>query len=114
MLAESGGLAPEELPDYLSLKSCKVIDYTPEWKQREEGAKAVPAPETPSEPPPSPDTKEKEPPPEKAPPQSAPQPEATPIYDCLDMKPDAAGGLGMVEITAVRDSGDEDDLPPGR
>ena len=107
-------LAPEELPDYLSLKSCKVIDYTPEWKQREEGAKAVPAPETPSEPPPSPDTKEKEPPPEKAPPQSAPQPEATPIYDCLDMKPDAAGGLGMVEITAVRDSGDEDDLPPGR
>ncbi len=36
-------------------------------------------------------------------------------YDIADMKKEAAGGLGMVEITAVRDSGDdEDDSPPGR
>ena len=31
------------------------------------------------------------------------------------MKQEAAGGLGMVEIKAVQDSGDEDDdSPPGR
>lgn len=36
-------LAPEELPDYNTLKPCKVIDYTPEWVRREEEkAKAAP------------------------------------------------------------------------
>lgn len=29
-------LTPEELPDYATLKSCRVIDYIPEWKKREE------------------------------------------------------------------------------
>ncbi|MBQ6207197.1 MAG: TraM recognition domain-containing protein, partial [Oscillospiraceae bacterium] len=28
-------LAPEEIPDYHTLKSRRVIDYIPEWKQRE-------------------------------------------------------------------------------
>lgn len=41
-------LAPEELPGYMTLKSCKVIDYTPEWKRREEEtAKPAPAPTPP-------------------------------------------------------------------
>ena len=29
-------LTPEELPDYATLKSCRIIDYTPEWKLREQ------------------------------------------------------------------------------
>lgn len=29
-------LTPEELPDYSKLESCRVIDYVPEWKRREE------------------------------------------------------------------------------
>ena len=113
-------LAPEELPDYNTLKSCKVIDYTPEWKRREEGkVKPAPAPapppEAPPEPPPAPGAMGKEPSLQKAPPQSAPQPEAVPVYDCLDMKTDAASGLGMVEAKAVRDCDDEEeDSPPGR
>ncbi|MEY8388920.1 type IV secretory system conjugative DNA transfer family protein [Oscillospiraceae bacterium 38-13] len=107
-------LAPEELPDYNTLKSCKVIDYTPEWKRREENAKAAP-PEAPPEPPPAPGATEKEPSLQKAPPQSISQPEAVPVYDCLDMKTDAVGGLGMVEAKAIRDCGDEeDDRPPGQ
>ena len=32
-------LTPEELPDYATLKSCRVIDYIPEWKKREQTAK---------------------------------------------------------------------------
>ena len=28
-------LAPEEMPDYSNLKPCRIIDYVPEWKQRE-------------------------------------------------------------------------------
>lgn len=58
-------------------------------------------------PPPPPPTKE-------PPPQAEPHREELPGYDIPDMKPEAAG-LGMVEIKAVRDSGDEDDdSPPGR
>ena len=33
-------LAPEEFPDYGKLKSCRVIDYVPKWKQREDEAAA--------------------------------------------------------------------------
>lgn len=28
-------MAPEEIPDFQSLKTCRVIDYIPEWKRRE-------------------------------------------------------------------------------
>ena len=101
-------LAPEELPDYNTLKPCKVIDYTPEWVHREEEKKkAVP-------PVPAPALK-KETPAKEAPPQEALHAEDLPAYDLPDMKPEAAGGLGMVEITAVRDEDDEDsDSPPRR
>ena len=45
-------LAPEEIPDYHTLKSRRVIDYVPKWKQREleeesanERREASPAPQ---------------------------------------------------------------------
>ena len=31
-------LSPEELPGYSDLKPCRVLNYTPEWKRREEAA----------------------------------------------------------------------------
>ena len=37
-------LAPEEMPDYSNLKPCRIIDYVPEWKQRELEMKSKPAP----------------------------------------------------------------------
>ena len=110
-------LAPEELPDYSTLKSCRVIDYTPEWRRLEEERK--PSPEsTPSvsrEPPaPSvtamPKTKD-------APPAPKPTPMEDVAYDFPDMKKGALGGLGMVEADAVRNIGDEEeetDSPPRR
>ena len=99
-------LAPEELPGYDTLKSCKVIDYTPEWKRREEEqAKAAPAS------PPAPELQENVPTPKEAPQAESP-PAAFPEYDIPDMK--QGNGLGMVEIEAVRDSGDEDDDRPPR
>lgn len=33
-------LTPEELPGYDALKSCRVADYTPEWRLKEERKKA--------------------------------------------------------------------------
>ena len=33
-------LTPEELPGYGELKSCRVVDYTPEWRLKEEQKKA--------------------------------------------------------------------------
>jgi type IV secretion system protein VirD4 len=101
-------LAPEELPDYNTLKPCKVIDYTPEWVRREEEKKKIVPPV------PAPALK-KETPAKEAPPQEALHAEDLPAYDLPDMKPETAGGLGMVEITAVRDEDDEDgDSPPRR
>ena len=105
-------LAPEELPDYNTLKPCKVIDYTPEWVRREaEKAKAPPEP-TPETAP----KKEAPPPPAKeAPLREDFHAEDLPAYDLPDMKQEASGGLGMVEIKAMRDSDDEDEnSPPGR
>ena len=40
-------LAPEEMPDYSNLKPCRIIDYVPEWKQRELEMKSKPAPPAP-------------------------------------------------------------------
>ena len=111
-------LTPEELPDYSTLKSCRVIYYVPKWKQREleKEQKSAPKPEQ------SPELPQKEAPvaiPQKdtapVPPQSEMSPVEIVSYDIPDMKEGAVGGLGMVEITAVRDSDDEDeDSPPRR
>ena len=106
-------LAPEELPDYLTLKSCWVIDYTPEWKRREEESAKTAPPLSPK-----PEVKKEGPLKKESP--SAPAPSPAPhsaeevFYDVLDMKGEAAGGLGMVEIKAVRDSEEEDESSPPR
>jgi len=77
-------LAPEELPDYSMLQSRRVIDYIPEWRQREEaGKQAQPAP------PPTPEPEESNP------------PEINPAQD-LEYS------LGMVELTDVRGDDDPD------
>ncbi|MCI8399243.1 MAG: type IV secretory system conjugative DNA transfer family protein [Oscillibacter sp.] len=103
-------LAPEELPDYNTLKPCKVIDYTPEWVQREEEKQ-----KTPPEPAPALTLKKEASLAKEEPPQSELHVEDLPAYDLPDMKREPASGLGMVEIKAVRDSDNEDDdSPPGR
>lgn len=110
-------LTPEELPDYSTLKSCRVIDYIPEWKQREleKEQKSAPKQEPPSEPPRK-ETPAAIPPEDTAPPPPLKTSQTEDVsYDIPDMKEPMTGGLGMVEITAVRDSDDEDeDSPPGR
>ena len=89
-----------------------MIDYTPEWVRREEEKKkGVPPVSTPAS--------QKEVPPPPSPEEPTPTAEhhaqELPDYDLPDMKQEGACGLGMVEIKAVRDSGDEDDdSPPGR
>jgi len=106
-------LAPEELPDYNTLKPCKVIDYTPEWVRREEEEEKAAPPKQKTES--APEKRAPTSPVEEVPPQTELHAEDLPLYDLQDMKPEAAGGLGMVEIKAVQDSGDEDDdSPPGR
>ena len=104
-------LAPEELPGYATLKSCKVIDYVPEWQRRED-EKKQPKPTAPPAPAPVPDP---EPVQERQP--SAAGKEINPAQD-LEYKIEAgtenSNGLGMRELTEVRgdDDPDEEDNPP--
>ena len=98
-------LTPEELPDYGKLTPCRVIDYVPDWKRREqeEARKreeaAKPAPETAA--------REKNPPQQPQPPQAA-QPEERraaeeiesrmPDYDVLAVAQGIKDDdLGMIE-----------------
>ena len=101
-------LAPEEFPDYGKLKSCRVIDYVPKWKQREDESAA----------------QTKEPAAEPTAPAPAQQqeseapPEINPAED-LEYQVDAAtqtdnSNLGMVEFTIGGVCGEDDDNPPGR
>ncbi len=86
-------LAPEELPDYKSLRTCRVIDYVPEWQRREVQAER----ETPKPPPPTPEPG-KEPEPKAAEP--AHKPVSTQEFDYAD--------LGIVETPRGRIVGAED------
>lgn len=98
-------LMPEELPDYNSLKPCRVIDYVPEWKQREaqeEKKCAAPVKDVPS-----PECAEREHAEES---HREPPSIQDPVYDLPDLKAATSGGLGMVEITVVR--GDKEDDSP--
>ena len=101
-------LAPEEFPDYSKLKSCRVIDYVPKWKQREDEAStqkepaAKPTPLVPEQ--------------QRA--EAAPSPEINPAED-LEYQVDAAAqtdnsNLGMVEFTIGGVCGEDDGNPPGR
>lgn len=106
-------LAPEELPGYSGLKSCRVAEYVPEWKRREDEKKADAA-----KTPPAPEPKQPEPQPE---PQSATQKEAVnPAQDLEYTVEDTqkpSGGLGMIDMSGVRgddESDEEADSLPGR
>ena len=102
-------LTPEELPGYGELKSCRVADYTPEWRLRAEQKKAQAA--------------KKEPPPRTVPKQGSP---ITPSQPGPEDEPNPARdveyqftgqGLGMVELDAdgvVGGVDEDEELPPGR
>ena len=102
-------LAPEEFPDYRTLKSCRVADYTPEWRLREEQKKAQ--------------TAKKESPPVSG--QELLEPseqlivedEPNPSQDLEYQLADKGKGLGMVELDAAGVVGGDDEdeeIPPGR
>ena len=89
-------LTPEEFPDYGELKPCRVIDYVPKWKQREDEV--------------SPLKQQQE--------AAAPPSEVNPAED-LEYQVDAAtqsdnSNLGMVEFTRGGVCGEDDNDPPGR
>lgn len=102
-------LSPEELPGYDTLKSCRVADYTPEWRQREEQKKAQAAKKAP------PPVPKQEPPdtPSQPDPEDEPNPSQGVEYQLTDKNQD----LGMVELgpDGVVGGNDEDEeIPPGR
>ena len=87
-------LAPEELPDYGSLKSRRVVKYIPKWKRREQQAQKKKAASKQAKPPePAP----KEPPPAKV--------EVNPAqdleYSVEDAKQETAGGIGLIDLGDV-------------
>ena len=102
-------LAPEELPGYNDLKSCRVVEYVPEWKRREEEKKTG-TDKTPPPPQPEP-TQEEQPPTQET---------VNPAQDLeytIENTPKPKGGLGIIDMSGVRGDDDTDevmDSPPGR
>ncbi len=103
-------LAPEELPDYGSLKSRRVVKYIPKWKRREQQAQKKQAAGKQTKPA---DFAPKEQPPAKE--------EVNPAqdleYNIEDTKREPAGGIGLIDMGDVvgDDEPDEEaDSPPGR
>ena len=75
-------LTPEELPDYGTLKSCRVIDYIPEWKAREQSkTKGASTPKDAA-----------------ATPENPPQPRNTPIPAPPPVQAKEQGGKNELEI----------------
>jgi len=101
-------LSPEELPGYDKLESCRVADYTPEWRLKEK-QEQMPEKETTTPPKPKYEPKVES--------QPDPLDEANPAKD-TDYQINDLGGLGMVELDAdgVVGADDEEDVesPPGR
>ena len=102
-------LAPEELPDYGSLKSRRVVKYIPKWKRREQQAQKKKAAGKQIKPVES-VTKEK--PPAKA--------EVNPAqdleYSIKDTKQETAGGIGLIDMGDVVGDDEPDEeagSPPG-
>ena len=103
-------LTPEELSGYDGLKSCRVADYTPEWRLREEekqaqaAKKAVP-PDVPGQEPPGP--------PKEPDPEEEPNPSQGLEYQLTGK----SKGLGMVELGpdgVVGGDVEDEEIPPGR
>ena len=104
-------LVPEEFPDYGTLKSCRVADYTPEWRLKEEQAQ-VPKKEQSVSPKPKDDPK-----PRQEPEQPDPMDEPNPSQGLEYQFSSGDNSLGMVELgpDGVVDGEDEDEeSPPGR
>lgn len=120
-------LTPEELPGYKTLKPCRVIDYTPEWRQRELAAEkargeeqAMREPKTPLVHPKAQQPEARKP--DKlgqghqagAFPADEPYPEI-PSYDLPELKGGASGGdIGMVPMSAVLGEDETEEEEPGR
>ena len=103
-------LAPEELPDYGSLKSRRVVKYIPKWKRREQQAQKKKAASKQTKPA---DFAPKEPPPAK----EVVNPAQDLEYNIEDTKQETAGGIGLIDLGDVvgDDEPDEEaDSPPGR
>ena len=103
-------LTPEELPGYGELKSCRVADYTPEWRLREEekqaqAAKKAAPPDVPGQEPPGPSK------------QPDPEEEPNPSQGLEYQLTGKSKGLGMVELDAngvVGGDVEDEEIPPGR
>lgn len=103
-------LTPEELPGYGELKSCRVADYTPEWRLREEQeqvktAKKAAPPDVPGREPPAPPKQPKQ--------EDEPNPSQGLEYQLTDQ----GQGLGMVELGpdgVVGGDVEDEEIPPGR
>lgn len=113
-------LAPEELPGFNDLKPCRIVNYKPEWKRREEaaarkrGKKAKqeakpPQAHPPEAQPPDQAKEEKKTQPSKNKPRSKPipaddPPPAIPDYSGIEMVP-------MSAVLGAEGEDDSDDLP---
>ena len=103
-------LAPEELPDYGSLKSRRVVKYIPKWKRREQQAQKKQAASKQTKP-------AERAPKEQLPPKEKVNPAQDLEYNIEDTKQETAGGIGLIDLGDVvgDDEPDEEaDSPPGR
>ena len=103
-------LAPEELPDYGSLKSRRVVKYIPKWKRREQQAQKKKAASKQTKP-------AERAPKEQLPPKEKVNPAQDLEYNIEDTKQETAGGIGLIDLGDVvgDDEPDEEaDSPPGR
>ena len=101
-------LAPEEFPDYGKLKSCRVIDYIPAWRQQEE--KTPPRSEAPV-----PVSVSAQPSPEQTAPETVKVNPAEDLeYQVETAERSNSSSLGMVEVTIDGVCGEDEDSPPGR
>ena len=87
-------LAPEELPDYGSLKSRRVVKYIPKWKRREQQAQKKRTASKQTKPA---DFAPKEPPPAK----EVVNPAQDLEYNIEDTKQETAGGIGLIDLGDV-------------
>ena len=103
-------LAPEELPDYGSLKSRRVVKYIPKWKRREQQAQKKKAASKQTKP-------AERAPKEQLPPKEKVNPAQDLEYNIEDTKQETAGGIGLIDLGDVvgDDEPDEEaDSSPGR
>ena len=87
-------LAPEELPDYGSLKSRRVVKYIPKWKRREQQAQKKQAASKQTKP-------AERVPKEQLPPKDEVNAAQDLEYNIEDTKQETAGGIGLIDLGDV-------------